>query len=40
MSIVYDGIKFHGVNDLSSVYYLEKIELILDEFFFFSPTSF
>ena len=32
MSIVYDGIKFHGVNDLSSVYYLEKIELILDEF--------
>ncbi|MBO5168520.1 MAG: hypothetical protein J6B49_05405 [Phascolarctobacterium sp.] len=32
MSGVCDGIKFHGVNDLSSVYYLEKIESVLDEF--------
>ena len=32
MSIACNGIKFHGVNDLSSGYYLEKAEVILDEF--------
>lgn len=32
MSVVYNGIKFHGVNDLSWWYYLEKAEPILDKF--------
>lgn len=32
MLVACNGIKFHGVNDLSSSYYLEKAELILDEF--------